>query len=506
MHALAFIVMMAAAASGLCCQRSGNASAAPERDKSAGPEAERPIELIVSNDADTLDPRYAVDLVGLRTTRLLHAGLMRLDPDTLAPIPYLAEGVEWLGERAVRVTLKRDLRFHSGAPLTSRDVVATLRAFGSPAVGARHARAVEAIAEAREDGDGAVLITLKRPHGTLLTDLELPILRADEASSPPRPDGQLDGLGPYAVAERARGAITLEPRASVLGRAAHRVVIRAVHDENARALRLTAGRSDIALNVLAHGILPALAREPGLTVTSRAGANLTYLLARVDRGPLAKVEVRRALAQAIDRETIARTLLGGYAKPANTLIPPMHWAHHELPPLPYAPVDARAVLAGAGLHVSLLTSTDRSRFTLGRFVAQQWADAGAFADVQPLELGTLIARLNAGDFDLAILQIPELAEPNVLRVFLHGGSIPPAGSNRGRVRDPEVDALLDEGQRLTDRDARRAVYAKLEVRLRERLYVVPLWHEDQIAVVGTRAQAFAPSAEGRWLSLAALPP
>ena len=498
--------MMAAAASSLCCQRAESARETPGSEKSARIETERPIELIVSNDAETLDPRYAVDPGGLRATRLIHAGLVRLDPDTLVPVPYVAESLRWIDERTLRVELRHEVHFHSGAPLTSRDVVATLRAFGSPQVGSRHARAVEAIAEVHEDGDHAVIITLKRPHGTLLTDLEVPILRADEATSPPRPDGRLDGLGPYAVAELARGAITLAPRASLLGQASHRVVIRTVHDENARALRLAAGRSDIALNVLAPAILPALAREPDLTVAARPGANLTYLLARVDRGPLANVDVRRALARAIDREAIARTLLGGYARPANSLIPPMHWAHHELPPLPYAPGEAREALAPAQLHFTLLTSTDRSRFTLGRFIAQQWADAGVTVDVQPLELGTMIARLNAGDFDLAILQIPELTEPNVLRVFLHSASIPPAGANRARVRDAEVDALLDEGQRLTDREARRSIYAKLEERLRDRLYLVPLWHEDQIAVVGPRARAFSPSAEGRWLSLATLPP
>jgi hypothetical protein len=37
------------------------------------------------------------------------------------------------------------------------------------------------------------------------------------------------------------------------------------------------------------------------------------------------------------------------------------------------------------------------------------------------------------------------------------------------------------------------------------LPVVPLWHEDQVAVVSARARDFLPSAEGRWLGVAALP-
>jgi peptide/nickel transport system substrate-binding protein len=143
--------------------------------------------------------------------------------------------------------------------------------------------------------------------------------------------------------------------------------------------------------------------------------------------------------------------------------------------------------------------------SIARFIAQELGDVGIVVDVSPLELGTLLARLSAGDFDLATLQLPELTEPNVLRVFLHSASIPPTGSNRGRVRDAELDRLLDQGDRAEDRGARLAVYAEVERRIREELFIVPLWHEDQVAVTSTRARAFVPSREGRWLSLAAVP-
>jgi peptide/nickel transport system substrate-binding protein len=91
-----------------------------------------------------------------------------------------------------------------------------------------------------------------------------------------------------------------------------------------------------------------------------------------------------------------------------------------------------------------------------------------------------------------------------LRVFLHSSSIPPAGANRGRVRDAEVDRLLDEGAKEVDAAARPAIYAALEKRIRDEALLIPLWHEDQVAVVSDRARAFVPSAEGRWLGLADL--
>lgn len=464
---------------------------------------ERPLEMLVPTDAETLDPRSAVDAVAMRTTRLLHAGLVKLDPDTLEPKPYVASSLTWLDERTMRVELRTDVSFHSGARVTSNDVKQTILAFASPHVGSRHARVVEAIRDVELQGDHALLVHLRRPHATLLTDLELPILRADEAFSPPRPDGSLDGLGPYRIARRVPGEIELTPSSGgALKAPAHSVVLRTVQDENARALRMHAGRADLVVNGFSPTLLPAFERASGIAINARRGANLTYLLARVDRPPLNELQLRQTLAMAIDREKVARTILAGHAEPADTLLPKAHWAYTPLPAWS-APAPFTAFSRGRR-HLTLLTSTDRLRGTIARFLAQELAERGIDIEVVPLELGTLLGRLSAGDFELATLQLPELTEPNVLRVFLHSSSIPPAGANRGRIHDDEVDRLLDEGEQTRDPATRKVLYAALERRVRDQALLIPLWHEDQVAVVGSRARTFSPSAEGRWLGLAAV--
>lgn len=482
-------------------------SGGPRRDAT-----DRPLEVLVATDAETLDPRHVGDAVGMRVSRLVHAGLVRLDPDTLTPTPYLAKGWEWLDGRRLRVELRADVRFHSGKTLDPQDVIATLGAFASPQVGSRHARVVDAVEGASADGPHAVVVRLKRPHATLVTDLELPILRADEAASPPRPDGDLDGLGPYTIARRERGVVHLAPAdAGALPRPKRSVVVRTVRDENARALRLHAGRADVALNVLSPTLLPAMTGRPGLAISSRPGANLTYMVVRTDRPPLADRDLRRAISLAIDRKGIADTLLAGRAQPAATLLPEGHWATPALPPHAFDPAGARAIAeriakaTGARPRLSLLTSTDRLRGSIARTIAQGLGECGIDVEVTPLELGTMLARLASGDFQLATLQLPELAEPNTLRVFLHSALVPPAGANRGRVRDAELDRLLDEGDAETNVDLRKNAYAEVEKRVRDELWLVPLWHEDQVAVTSERARAFVPSAEGRWLSLAAVP-
>jgi peptide/nickel transport system substrate-binding protein len=117
----------------------------------------------------------------------------------------------------------------------------------------------------------------------------------------------------------------------------------------------------------------------------------------------------------------------------------------------------------------------------------------------------MLHRLSAGDFELAILQIPELTEPNLLRWFFHSSSIPApgrGGANRARYASPRVDALLDDAARTPDRERRREHYRAVLREMMADLPVVPLFHEGQVAALSPRAAAFRLSAEGRWLGLA----
>jgi peptide/nickel transport system substrate-binding protein len=135
------------------------------------------------------------------------------------------------------------------------------------------------------------------------------------------------------------------------------------------------------------------------------------------------------------------------------------------------------------------------------------SDTGLRVSVIPLDFGVLLERLDAGDYELATLQMPELTEPNLLAWFFHPRGVPGEGEgkNRARWRSLEAGRLLDQASSVRDPATRRRSYTELARLMQRELPVIPLWHEDQIAVVSTRAQAFVPSAEGRWLALSAVP-
>jgi peptide/nickel transport system substrate-binding protein len=469
-----------------------------------------PLEVLVTSEPETLDPRVSTDPVSMRVTRLVHAGLTRLDPNTLLPIPYAAQSWTWRSPRVLEVTLRQDLQFASGAPFTAEDVAASIAAYQGPS--SRHQRVVDSIGAVKAEGLHSVVIELKEDHATLLSDLELPILRQDEARGAIRSDlgAPLDGLGPYRIGPASmRGTLELLPRDhGALPKPKHALTIRTLRDENARALRLRGGESDVAVNAFSPTLLPSLDG-----VRARNGSNLTYMLVRDSaRLPIA---VRRALSLSIDRARLTRTLFAGFAVPATSVFPAEHWVHADLPELyPHAEADARSMLQASGyatdgsdarLRFTLHTSTDRLRQSVARWLAQECRRLGITLELMPLELGTMIARLSDGDFELAILQIPELTEPNALRTFLHSRSVPPVGSNRGRVHDDALDALLEQGAQAADLEARKRIYRSVEERISATLPIIPLWNEQWSAVTSPRARTFLPSAEGRWLGLAELP-
>ncbi|NRA34701.1 MAG: ABC transporter substrate-binding protein [Polyangiaceae bacterium] len=472
--------------------------------------ADRPLEMVIPNDITSADPRFTIRGYDVKLSRLVHAGLVGLHPSTLEPVPLVAKSWQAPDERTLVMQLRPGLRFHSGAKLEPEDVCATIRALQEPSLGSPHRAVVRSIGSCQPEPPLGLRIVLMEARATLLTDLEVPILRRDQAAIlPERLSAPLDGLGPYRIGKMSPGEVQLEPSGNgPLPKPARRLVVRTVHDANARALRLLVGKSDIAPNAISPVLLPSLVGRDGLEVTSRPGANVSYLLLQNERPPLDRLEVRRALSAAIDRRSITRYLFADMAQPAAGIFPAEHWAAPDSLVVPqFSPDQARSVLSGLP-ELTLYTSTDRARVTVARAMAQMLEDAGATVRVVPLDLGVLLHRVDTGEYELASLQFPELTEPNILKWFFHPSGVPGEGGegkNRARYRSTVVGRLLDQASEVSDRRQRQQAYFQVAQEMAQDLPVIPLWHEDQVAVVSKRAKGFRLSAEGRWLAVAALP-
>ena len=122
--------------------------------------------------------------------------------------------------------------------------------------------------------------------------------------------------------------------------------------ENAtRLAALKTGEIDIAKDIQGR-MLTEVKNTPGLTITSTPSGASSYLsfAHRYEKdSPWADVRVRRAVALAIDTQTIAKTIFVGEASPS--VFPDCSFCFgmpQDIKPFPYDPVKAKALLAEAG--------------------------------------------------------------------------------------------------------------------------------------------------------------
>jgi len=477
--------------------------------------------VVLPRDAEQLDPRFVGDPYGLKVTRLLFASLVTIDPRTLEVIPDLAEVIDIESPTRYRARLRAGLRFSDGSALDSEDVIATFRSVTDPALGSRYARTYERIVHMSAPDSRTVVFELSAAHATFLTDLELPVMRAEDAERQVGgPDGPPPiGAGPYRLAERQPGVMALEPNPFwYRGRPRfERVRFIVVRDDNTRALRLLAGSADLAVDAVPPLLIPMFESDPRFEVESAPGVGTTYIGFNLQVPALSDLRVRRAIAHAINRQLLVDAKLGGRASLARGWVPPGHWAYEaDVPTYDYDPERARRLLDEAGLAdppgpdprlvLTLRTSTDRFRLSVARAMAAMLARVGVEVDVRPSEAATLIADLNKGRFEMTLLQVPEVFEPHVLSWFFASDRIPEQGvtegANRWRFRHARFDAALERGRASHVRQERRAAYSEVQRILATQLPVVPLWHEDVVAVLGARAAGYDVPRDGRLGTLA----
>ncbi len=463
--------------------------------------------MVIPRAAEELDPRFVTDPWGLKVSRLVFGSLVTIDPRTLEVVPDLAESVEQVSPTEYVARLRPDLRFSDGSPLTTADVRDTFEGIVDPDLGSVYARAYRRIARIEVRSETEVRFHLEAPHATFLTDLEVPIVRSEDAHRRMRED--FVGAGPYVLLERSDRWIDLEANPHWHGGEPihERLALTVVRDDNTRAMRLMAGAADLAYDALPPLLVPLFEDDPRFEVRTAPGVSTTYLGLNMEAPPLDDHRVREAIALAIDRETLVRAELEGRAEVATSWIPAGHWADAHLEPRPHDPERARALLDAAGAGGSRLllrVNTERARLSIARALASMLRDVGLEVVVRPSETATQIADLNAGRFDLALMQVPEVLEPHVLSWFFDSSRIPEdgaIGANRWRLRDDVVDAALERGRAAADRAERQAAYRIVQERLHETLPVFPLWQESKVAVV-RRGVPFDVPRDGRLSTLA----
>jgi peptide/nickel transport system substrate-binding protein len=477
---------------------------------------ERPstgITVLLESPPDSLDDRLALSANGQRIAQLIAPGLIIVD-DQSNVVPDLAESYRTPDPLTVEFTLRSGLTFHDGTPLTSADVVGTFEGLLDKELKSPKADKFEPIAKVEAVDPRTVRFRLKRAYAPILAELSISIVPASRARMPGAraQDRTPIGAGPFRfISQPDDEHIELAPFDGFYGGkpALSALHFRVVRDETTRVLELMKGRADLAFNVVSPAVIPMLSKQPNLRVLSKPGTGYAYVVLNTRSGPTADVRVRQAVCHAIAVDSIVEHKFHGLATPATGMLPKDHWAYEPTPGCQRDLEKAGRLLDEAGyparagqprLTLTLKTSTDRFRKSIGLVFKEELAKSGIDVEVRSLEFGTLMNDMRRGNFELGTLKWAAVIEPDLLRQVFSSQFVPTqangfGGLNRGGYSNPEVDKLLAEAA-TASREQREVLYAQaLRIIDREVPYV-PLWHESSVAVVSHRLQGFEPSTHG----------
>ena len=451
------------------------------------------IVVAMANAPLNLDPRVGADEASQKAHQLLYNSLVRID-DQLRIVPELAESIEQPDPLTYVARLRPGVLFHDGGELTSADVAYTFRSFLDPSFRGRSG-AYRTLAAVEAPDAQTVVFRLKEPFGSFPVNLVMGIVRADSGSAN---DRQPVGTGPYKLARFVQDdRLVLEPFPQhYRGAPANKgLVLKVVPDDTMRGLELRKGTVDLVVNDLSPDIVWQLREEGRLQVETAPGSDYAYIGLNLRDPLLGRVEVRRAIGHAVDREAIVRYLRRGYANVAEGIVPPMSWAFEPgVVALRYDPAAARRLLDEAGLvdpdgegpaprlRVTLKTSTSEVYRVQAAAIQHDLARVGIAVEIKSSEFQTLFADVVRGNFQLYTLQFVGVTDPDMLRRVFHSRQMPPAGLNRVFYSDPEVDALIDEATRAVDDSVRKALYGRAQRLIAEDVPYIGLWYKTNVAV------------------------
>ena len=458
------------------------------------------IVFAVATAPSILDPRIAGDAASERTNALLYDRLVELDQQG-QPRPGMASWRQISPTRYRISLLPQRAAFWDERLPDAADVAATYRSILNPALGSPHASALAHVSNIVVRSDDELDFHLARPDPAFATRLTVGIVPARLPGNRNLAREPL-GSGPFAFVHwRDDGGALIRRRLD-----GQLVALVPVADPTMRALKLLRGEADLLQNDLPTELYGYLGADPALQLLEKPGTTFAYIGFNLADPVLSRHDVRAAVAHAIDRDAIIRHLFGGYARVAESVLRPEHWAGaKDLAAHRYDPELAREHLRRAGydaqhpLVLSYKTSTDPFRLRIAHVFQDQLAAVGIRLKISSYDWGTFFGDIKAGRFQLYSLAWVGVNTPDILRYAFHSESIPPGGANRGQYRSTLVDELIERAER-ADLSAAPALYAAIQRKVHQDLVYVPLWYESNI-VVSRGLDGYVPRHDGSYLAL-----
>ena len=278
--------------------------------------------------------------------------LVELDYAKKAWVGVLAESWEFQGKRWV-FKLKKGIKFHNGAPLTSKDIVFSVEKMRDEKGGSLQAPNFNDVTEIQTPDDQTVIFVTKQPLAIFLDRLRNRFIVSKVAGDKYGDQlyQNLVGTGPYKFVSFQRGGNLVFTRNDDYwgGKAAIKeVIFRKVTEDAARLAALESGQADFINAVPVHEVarLHVIRASESIKIE---GLEMYFLMMNVAHKPFDNKLVRQAVNYSVDAPAIVKNIFDGIGYTIDGPVGPrVIGADPKLKRYPYDPKKAKELLAQAG--------------------------------------------------------------------------------------------------------------------------------------------------------------
>jgi glutathione transport system substrate-binding protein len=447
--------------------------------------AQQTAVMAVDSTFTTLDPYDSNDTLSQAVTKSFYQGLFGFDKD-MKLVNVLATSYEASPDAKVYTfKLRQGVKFQDGTDFNANAVKVVFDRVTDPANKLKRYNMFRRIEKTEVVDPYTVRVTLKEPFSAFINVLAHPsaVMISPAALKKWGRDIALHpvGTGPFELVEwKQTDDLKVKKFAGYWKKGYPKIDAidwKPVVDNNTRAALMKTGEADFAFRIPFEQATD-LKGNPKVDVVERASIVQRYVSLNVQQKPFDNPKVREALNYAVNKDALAKVAFAGYATPSTGIVPPGVDYAVKLGPWPYDPAKARALLKEAGYPNGFETilwsgynnSTSQKAI---QFIQQQLAQVGVKAQVQALEAGERVAKVEsvqdpakAGVRMYYIGWSSSTGESDwAITPLLASASFPPKLVNTAYYKNDTVDNDLSQALQTTDREKKAELYADAQKRI-----------------------------------------